>query len=304
MIDERNINDLTEIAGFENCLKDEPMKKHTTFRIGGPARVFIIPRTVEILKNVLLYCREHNIRTFILGNGSNLLVSDKGFDGVIIQLFKNMNTIKREGNNFRVSAGALLASIASRALEEGLTGFEFASGIPGTLGGAVIMNAGAYGAEVGQFVTEVTVLNEDLELVVLKRPQLKFGYRKSSIAEMKGIVLEAVITLKEGNKEDIRSLMDELRLKRQKKQPLEFPSAGSTFKRPEGNFAGKLIMDAGFKGYSVGGAQVSEKHCGFVINKGNATSSDVLELTNIIKEKVLNKDNISLELEVKLLGEF
>ena len=257
-----------------------------------------------MLKKVLVYCREHDIKYFILGNGSNLLVSDKGFDGVIIQIFKNLSSITREENRLRVMAGALLSSVAAKAYEAGLTGFEFASGIPGTLGGAVIMNAGAYGGEMSQVVTEVTVLNSDFEVVVLKEDELKFGYRKSSVADMQGIVLEAVITLKQGNREEIKAVMDDLRVKRKTKQPLEYPSAGSTFKRPEGNFAGKLIMEAGFSGYSVGGAQVSDKHCGFVINKGNATAADVIELTRRIKEKVLKENNIPLELEVKLLGEF
>lgn len=304
MIGDNNIKELVEIAGVENCLENEPMKKHTTFRIGGPARLFISAQSVDVLKKVLVYCRKHDIKYFILGNGSNLLVSDKGFDGVIIQIFKNLSSITREENRLRVMAGALLSSVAAKAYEAGLTGFEFASGIPGTLGGAVIMNAGAYGGEMSQVVTEVTVLNSDFEVVVLKENELKFGYRKSSVADMQGIVLEAVITLKQGNREEIKAVMDDLRVKRKTKQPLEYPSAGSTFKRPEGNFAGKLIMEAGFSGYSVGGAQVSDKHCGFVINKGNATAADVIELTRRIKEKVLKENNIPLELEVKLLGEF
>lgn len=304
MIEEKNIKDLTKIAGLENCFVDEPMKKHTTFRIGGPAKLFIIPQSVEMLKDVLTYCKDNKINTFILGNGSNLLVSDKGFDGVVVQLYKNMNEITREGNSFRISSGALLSQVASKACEAGLTGFEFASGIPGTVGGAVIMNAGAYGGEMSQVITEVTVLTKELEVVVLKKEELFFGYRDSSIARMEAIVLEAVITLKEGNTQEIREVMNELATKRKEKQPLEFPSAGSTFKRPEGNYAGKLIMEAGFRGYSVGGAKVSDKHCGFVVNAGNATAADVMELTKKIKEKVLKDTDIELELEVKLLGEF
>lgn len=301
---EKNIKDLLEIVGSDNCMENEPMKKHTTFRIGGAAKLFVVPQSVDVLKKVLSYCKEQNVKTFILGNGSNLLVSDKGFDGVIIQIYRNMNKIIRDGNSFRIEAGALLSSISAKACEAGLSGFEFASGIPGTLGGAVVMNAGAYGGEMSQVVTEVTLLNDNLEVEVLGKEQLEFGYRKSVVSKKGAVVLEAVITLQEGNVEDIKACMDELRAKRKEKQPLEFPSAGSTFKRPEGNFAGKLIMDAGFRGYSVGGAQVSEKHCGFVINKGNATAEDVIELTNRIKEKILNDNNILLELEVKLLGEF
>lgn len=304
MITEKNIKDLSQIVGSEYCYIDELMKKHTTFKVGGPAKIFLVPNSTEELREVLLYCRNNKLEYFILGNGSNLLVSDNGFDGVIIQIFKNLNDIRREGNSFRVMAGALLASISAKACEAGLTGFEFASGIPGTIGGAVIMNAGAYGGEISQVVAEVTVLTEDLQVKVLKKDSLKFGYRKSSVADMNAIVLEVLVELREGNQEQIKALMDDLRKKRQEKQPLEFPSAGSTFKRPEGNFAGKLIMDAGFRGYSVGGAQVSEKHCGFVVNKGNASSADVIELTNRIKKKVYEKDKIPLELEIKLLGDF
>lgn len=304
MITEKNINDLTQIVGSESCFLDEPMKRHTTFKVGGPAKVFLLPNSVEELSEVLRYCSDNRLEFFILGNGSNLLVSDNGYDGVIVQIFKNLNDIKREGNSFRVMAGALLASVAARACEAGLTGFEFASGIPGTIGGAVIMNAGAYGGEIGQVITEVTVLTRDLQVKVLEKDALEFGYRKSSVADMDAIVLEAVVELKEGNQEQIKAQMTDLRNRRQEKQPLEFPSAGSTFKRPEGNFAGKLIMDAGFRGYSVGGAQVSEKHCGFVVNRGNASASDVIELTNRIKKKIYEKNKVSLELEIKLLGNF
>jgi len=304
MIKEDIIKKIVETAGDESCLENEPMKNHTTFRIGGPARLFVIPKTIDVLRAVINLCKQNDVRTFILGNGSNLLVSDKGFEGVVIQIYRNMNEIVVDGNKITVNAGALLSAIAAKALDNSLKGFEFASGIPGTIGGAVVMNAGAYGGEMCQVVSEVTVLTKDNEIQVLHKNELDFGYRKSAVMARGDIVLSAVLELEKGDREQIRSTMEELKEKRISKQPLQFPSAGSTFKRPDGSFAGKLIMEAGFKGYSVGGAQVSEKHCGFVINKGNATAADVIELTNQIKNKIYAEKNIMLELEVKLLGEF
>ena len=266
------------------------MDRHTTFRIGGPADYFLIPETPEEIKQILNICRDENIPYFILGNGSNLLVSDAGYRGAIIQVFRNMSGITTEGTKIRASAGALLSAIAAEARNASLTGFEFAGGIPGTLGGAVVMNAGAYGGEMKDVLEEVTVLDGDGNIRTLKAEELELGYRTSA--------------LKEGDPEAIRARMRELSEQRTSKQPLEYPSAGSTFKRPEGYFAGKLIMDCGLRGYRVGGAEVSQKHCGFVINAGGATAADVRALMQDVTEKVQEKFGVTLEPEVKFLGDF
>ena len=223
---------------------------------------------------------------------------------MIIQIFKQMNQVDVEGETIHAQAGALLSAVASKALDERLTGFEFAAGIPGTLGGACVMNAGAYGGEMKDVLKEVTVLTKEGEVLTLQKEQLELGYRTSVIAKKGYIVLEAVLGLSFGKKEEIKALMDELKEKRVSKQPLEYPSAGSTFKRPEGYFAGKLIQDAGLRGFRVGGAQVSEKHCGFVINRENATAADVNELMRQVSENVEEKFGVRLEPEVKRLGEF
>lgn len=293
-----------EILGEEKVLTSEPMKRHTTFRIGGPADYFLIPETAEEIRKVLKFCREEKLPYFILGNGSNLLVSDKGYRGVIIQLYRNMCSVTAEGTNIRAASGALLSSIAVAAKNASLTGFEFAGGIPGTLGGAVVMNAGAYGGEMKDVLKEVTVLDEKGNLLTLGAEDLNMGYRTSIIKSAGYLVLEAVIALKEGDQEQIKARMRELTELRTSKQPLEYPSAGSTFKRPEGYFAGKLIMDCGLRGYRVGGAQVSEKHCGFVINAGDATAADVRTLMKDVSDRVWEKFGVTLEPEVKFLGEF
>lgn len=282
----------------------EPMKKHTTFRVGGAADYFAVPQTIEELCKVIGLCRKHEIPYYIMGNGSNLLVSDHGYRGMIIQIFKEMNNISAEGNIVEAEAGALLSAIAAKALEKELAGFEFAAGIPGTLGGACVMNAGAYGGEMKDILKTVIVLSEEGDILVLKREELELGYRTSIIAEKGYTVLKAELELKEGIKEEIRSRMEELKEKRVTKQPLEFASAGSTFKRPEGYFAGKLIQDAGLRGFRIGDAQVSEKHCGFVINKGDATASEIMELITAVTKKVEEQTGIRLETEVKKLGEF
>lgn len=280
------------------------MDRHTTFRIGGPADYFLIPETPEEIKQILNICRDENIPYFILGNGSNLLVSDAGYRGAIIQVFRNMSGITTEGTKIRASAGALLSAIAAEARNASLTGFEFAGGIPGTLGGAVVMNAGAYGGEMKDVLEEVTVLDGDGNIRTLKAEELELGYRTSAVKKNGYLVLEAVISLKEGDPEAIRARMRELSEQRTSKQPLEYPSAGSTFKRPEGYFAGKLIMDCGLRGYRVGGAEVSQKHCGFVINAGGATAADVRALMQDVTEKVQEKFGVTLEPEVKFLGDF
>lgn len=293
-----------QVLGKEQVLFEEPMKSHTTFRIGGPAEVFIIPKSIKQVQMAVKICQEEQIPYFILGNGSNLLVSDRGYRGVIIQMDRNMGEIQVEGTEIQAAAGALLSSIAVAARRESLTGFEFAGGIPGTLGGAVVMNAGAYGGEIKDVLKEVTVMDGDGKIFTLPASELEMGYRTSIIKTAGYLVLSARITLSRGKEEDIKARTRELSEMRTQKQPLDYPSAGSTFKRPEGYFAGKLIMDSGLRGYSVGGAMVSEKHCGFVINKGNATAEDVVSLMKHVTEVVQEKYGVTLEPEVKFLGEF
>lgn len=296
--------ELTNIIEEARIYQEEPMKKHTTFRVGGNADYFVAVRNGEEIAQMIQLCQEMQMPYYILGNGSNLLVSDNGYHGLIIYIGKEMSAITVDGNCMHVQAGALLSKIGSVALQNHLAGFEFASGIPGTVGGAVVMNAGAYGGEMKDILVEVTVLTQDGDVLVLKKEELELGYRTSIIAKKGYIVLGAVIQLREGNPEDIKAKMEELKIQRITKQPLEFASAGSTFKRPEGYFAGKLIDDAGLRGFQVGGAQVSEKHCGFVINKGNATAADIVELMRQVSEKVQEQFGVTLEPEVKRLGEF
>ena len=288
----------------DQILEAEPMSRHTTFRIGGPAKLFLTPGSKEEIKKILKVCKEEELPYFILGNGSNLLVSDKGYDGVVIQLYRSFGKVEVDGTTIYAQAGALLSGIASEAKKASLTGFEFAGGIPGTLGGAVVMNAGAYGGEMKDVLKEVTVLTPDGDILTLTKEELHMGYRTSVVKEAGYIVLEAVLSLESGEQEQIRSRMQELAGMRSSKQPLQYPSAGSTFKRPEGYFAGKLIMDSGLRGYQVGGAQVSEKHCGFVINTGNATAKDVRTLMCDVQRIVEEKYGVRLEPEVKFLGEF
>ena len=304
MLDIEIYNKFCEITGKQQVFCEEPMSRHTTFRIGGPAKYFLCPYSVEELRKILEFCRERQLNYFVLGNGSNLLVSDQVYDGVVIQLYRNFSEIAVEGTKMRIQAGALLSSVARKALEAELTGFEFAGGIPGTLGGGAVMNAGAFGGELKDVLTEVTVLTKEGKVLVLQAKDLQMGYRTSIIKTAGYIVLEAVIELQKGDPEAIRSRMRELTELRTSKQPLEYPSAGSTFKRPEGYFAGKLIMDAGLRGYQVGGAQVAEKHCGFVINKDGATAHDVVQLMKDVVEKVQKEFGVTLEPEVKFLGDF
>lgn len=295
---------LCDLLGEESVLANEPMSKHTTFRIGGPADYFTIPQNAEEIKKIIAACNELKVPYYILGNGSNLLVGDKGFRGVVIQVYKNMSEVQAEGERIYAKAGALLSKVAAEALGHGLKGAEFASGIPGTLGGAVVMNAGAYGGEMRHVLESATVLTTDGEVITLSAEELELGYRTSVVAKKSYIVLEAVLKLEAGNTDEIRSYMEELKGKRVTKQPLEYPSAGSTFKRPEGYFAGKLIEDAGLRGFRVGDAQVSEKHCGFVINRGKATAEDVISLMEQVSDKVEAVTGIRLEPEVKRIGEF
>ena len=293
-----------EIVGENKVLEQEPMARHTTFRIGGPADYFVELGSIEQIRAAIQVCREENLPWFVLGRGSNLLVSDKGYRGVILSIYKDFQKTEIQGETVTVQAGVLLTTLSGKVLDASLTGLEFASGIPGTIGGAVVMNAGAYGGEMKDIVRKVTVLDQDGEVRTLTCGEMQFGYR-TSLAKKKGyIVLGAELTLKQGEKEKIRGEMQALKAKRIEKQPLEFPSAGSTFKRPEGYFAGKLIMDAGLRGAAVGGAQVSEKHCGFGVNPENPPAADVRELMRQVQGKVQEQFGVHLEPEVRFLGEF
>lgn len=296
------VNDIKEIFKNSDISFDEPMSSHTTFRIGGPAKVFYKPSTIEGLKSMIKYCIEKNIDYYIMGNGSNLLVSDKGYDGVVIQLYKNMNKVHVKDTIMKAQAGILLVQLARQAMELGLEGLEFASGIPGTLGGAIYMNAGAYSGEMKNVVEAVTVLTKYGEIKILDKDFITFGYRESSMMDNEEIILESTIKLKRGNKVFIKKLMTELNKKRKDKQPLDLPSGGSTFKRPEGYYAGKLIMDAGLKGYRIGDAMVSDKHCGFVVNIGNATSEEVISLVQHIQITVKEMFNVDLHTEIQKIG--
>ena len=297
------INKLVNIVGSENVLQDEPMKKHTTFKVGGPADYLVTPHSEEQLSELISYFKENGIPYFIMGNGSNLIVKDRGIRGVVIKLGSNFSECRIEGNLLYAASGTLMSKLGKVALENGLTDFEWGAGIPGTIGGAVVMNAGAYGGEIKDIIVNARVLTEDGDIIELSKDELNLGYRTSCIIPNNYIVLSACLKLEEGNAENIKNKMNELATARREKQPLEYPSAGSTFKRPEGYFAGKLIMDTGLRGYKVGGAQVSEKHCGFVINAGNATASDILDLISDIRDRVEDKFGVRLETEVKVVGE-
>ncbi|MCR5101937.1 MAG: UDP-N-acetylmuramate dehydrogenase [Butyrivibrio sp.] len=288
----------------ENILTDELMSRHTTFRTGGPASCFIRISTREELSKIIDYLNKCEQNYYVLGNGSNLLVSDKGYEGVILSTTEAFNKVECVGNQIIAQAGALNSRIAACARDNGLTGFEFAAGIPGSIGGAMVMNAGAYGGEMSQVVKTVDIVDKSGEMMTLDNETMEFGYRHSVIKNSKYIVTGVVLELQKGDPETIKNKMNELAAKRREKQPLEYASAGSTFKRPEGYFAGKLIQDAGLCGMSVGDAQVSEKHCGFVINRGNATASQIMELIKKVQETVYQNSGVQLETEVITLGQF
>lgn len=285
------------------ALFDEPMKNHTTFRIGGNADCFVSVSDENEITSLIAYCKRENIPYMIMGNGSNMLVGDNGIRGVVIQIFKNMNECRIEGTKAYVQSGALLSSVAAALLRAELTGFEEISGIPGTVGGAVYMNAGAYGGEIKNVIETVTFLDKNGEIKTLSADELDFSYRHSIFEDNGGIILSCVMKLEKGNYDEIRAKMSEYTKRRNDKQPISMPSAGSTFKRPEGYFAGKLIQDSNLMGYSIGGAQVSEKHAGFVINTGNATAADVLALIKHIQDTVYKNFGVMLEPEVRLIGE-
>ena len=280
------------------------MSRHTTFCVGGEAEAFLRIRNKEQLEKLIPYFKLAELPYFVIGNGSNLLVGDKGYRGIILYLGDGMDQIQVDGNRLTVQAGCLMSRIAREACEHALTGFEFASGIPGSIGGGVVMNAGAYDGELGQIVTKVWVMNEEGEILVLNNQDMEFGYRTSVIKKRPFIVVQVEMELQPGNQEEIAAKMTELNRRRRDKQPLQYPSAGSTFKRPQGYFAGKLIMDAGLRGYSIGGACVSEKHCGFIINKNHASAADVAEVICEVQERVKEKFGVTLETEVILLGDF
>lgn len=301
------------MAGFEELVAKElpalklsvrePMSAHTSFRIGGPADYYALPCREE-LAPLLRLAAQAQLAVTVIGRGSNLLVGDRGIRGLVVEIGDAMSAVRAEGQRIVAEAGALLSKAAQTAAAEGLGGMEFAAGIPGNVGGAVVMNAGAYGGEMRDVIERVTVLDGDGVLRELSCGELELGYRHSCIPSRKGIVVEAVFALEPGLEEEIRARMAELGRRRLAKQPLEYPSAGSTFKRPPGYFAGKLIMDAGLRGYAVGGAQVSEKHCGFVINRGNATAKDVRQLMCDVADRVEERFGVRLEPEVRMVGEF
>ena len=292
------LTQITDIVGRENVLTDEPMSRHTTFLAGGPAAYFVTPQNEMQLAQLIKICPEY----YVIGRGSNLLVRDAGYSGVILYLGRMFSEIRITGNRMIAGAGAKLSEIAARAAEAGLTGFEFAHGIPGTLGGAVVMNAGAYGGEMKDVLTSVRVLNKDGEIEELPAEALALGYRHSLVPEKGWTVLSAELCLQPGVRTEIEAKMQELMAKRREKQPLEFASAGSTFKRPEGHFAGQLIQEAGCKGLSVGRAQVSEKHAGFVINTCGATATDILALIEEVQKRVYEHSGVMLEPEVRIIG--
>lgn len=298
------IDKLREILPEEQICIGEPMARHTTFRVGGPADYFAEPKNEKELAEIRRLCREEGIPCYILGNGSNLLVSDRGYRGVMILLGKAWSEITADGSRICAGAGALLSAVAKQAWNAGLTGLEFAAGIPGTVGGGLVMNAGAYGSEMAAVLESADVLTAEGEVLTLSAKELSLGYRTSCIPEKEYVVLRAVFALRPGDRDAVAGRMKELAAQRRQKQPLEYPSAGSTFKRPQGYFAGKLIQDAGLRGFCVGGAQVAEKHCGFVINKGDATASDIMKLCREVQKEVRDRFGVELELEVKVLGDF
>ena len=293
-----------------SVLREEPMKNHTTFRVGGPAEYFLTVATTEQLQTTVKLCNRYGMPWFVLGNGSNLLVSDTGVRGVVLRLSGEFNGCEikeniQTGSADAVAGGAmLLSAFAMQLAKKGFSGFEFAAGIPGSVGGAVMMNAGAYGGEIKDCIIQAEIVTEDGECRIFSAEELCLSYRHSILTEQKGIVTKAWFSFPIGSKLFILSNIEMLNRKRKEKQPLEYPSAGSTFKRPEGNFAGKLIMEAGLAGKQIGGAAVSEKHCGFVINKENATATDIYTLMQHVIQTVEETSGIRLEPEVKLLGDF
>ncbi len=304
MIETTILKEIEAFASEGALLYNEPLRNHTTFKVGGEADAFLSVKTQEELIKALQWCHEKEVPYFVMGNGSNLLVSDKGYRGLVISIGKELAGITCEGTRITAQAGALLSSVAQMALKNNLTGMEFASGIPGSIGGAMVMNAGAYDGEMKMIVESVTILSEDGQIRTFSNEEMEFGYRTSRLKREKGIVLSVTVSLQKGDRDAILEKMNDFAARRREKQPLEYPSAGSTFKRPEGYFAGKLIMDAGLRGYMVGGAQVSEKHCGFVINKQEATADNIYTLIHDVQKKVKDASGVTLEPEVIFVGDF
>lgn len=294
---------IKEVVGPENIKLDEPMKNHTSFKVGGLADILVTPVSVMQLSEILKLCKNENVPIFVMGNGTNLIVRDKGIRGVVIKVYDNLNEFTVKDDIITAYAGILLSKISSAACKKGLSGLEFASGIPGTLGGAVTMNAGAYGGEMKDVIIETQYMDRDGELKVIRNEEHQFGYRTSLIQKHSGIVIRSSMKLKKGKTEEIKALMAEFTKRRKDKQPLEMPSAGSVFKRPEGYFAGKLIEDCGLRGYRIGGAEVSNKHCGFIVNSGNAEAKDILNLITHIQSTVKMKFGIDMQTEVRIVGE-
>ena len=295
---------LAAIVGKEHILTDEPMAAHTTFRVGGPADYLVSPESPEQVAAVVGLCRQQEVPFMVIGNGSNLLVSDAGYRGVLIKLLENYQEVTIHDRIIYAQAGALLSTIARKAARYTLTGMEFAAGIPGTIGGAMMMNAGAYGGEMKDIVSQVTVLDGEGRICQYSNADMQFGYRDSIVAHKDLTVLEVTLQLEVGEAEEIKAEMDRLAEQRTSKQPLEYPSAGSTFKRPEGYYAGALIQEAGLRGYQIGGAKVSEKHCGFVINSDHATAADVKALIDHIRQTVYENSGVMMTPEVRFVGEF
>lgn len=293
---------LTKILDPKDIQIDEPMKNHTSFKVGGPVDILANPENYQQVVDIIKLCKENNVPYYIIGNGTNLLVKDGGIRGLVIKLCK-LNQIILEEEQIIAKSGALLKEVSDIALEQGLTGFEFACGIPGSIGGAVAMNAGAYNGEISNVIESAKVIDNDGNVRILNKDELELGYRMSSILKYGYTVIEVTFKLEKGEYEKIKGRIEDLSKRRNEKQPLEYPSAGSTFKRPEGYFAAKLIEDSGLKGMKVGGAEVSEKHSGFIINKGDATAKDILDLVKLVQTRVKDKFNVDLFTEVRIIGE-
>lgn len=304
MIEKTIVEEIKKMLPSDIIFENEPMKKHTTFSVGGEAKLYICIKEISQLQQLMSYLTGNKIPYFIIGNGSNLLVSDNGFNGVIIEIGNAFSGVSVENNRIRAKAGTLLSKVSNYAMKESLSGIEFASGIPGTIGGAVVMNAGAYDGEMKQVVKEVTILCPDGKIITLSNDEMQFGYRFSVIKKNPYVVLEVALELDKKEQKEIKKKMEDFSNRRREKQPLEYPSAGSTFKRPKGYYAGKLIMDSNLRGFKIGGAQVSEKHCGFIINKDNAAAKDIYLLVKEVQKRVKETSGVMLETEIIFLGEF
>ena len=298
-----NYTNLEKYIDKENIRYDEPMSKHTTLKVGGNCDVMVLPKTNEDILNVINFAKENNVPVTVIGNGSKLLVLDGGIRGIVIKLSSKFASYTIEDNYIEVAAGMSLPRLSIIAKDNGLSGLEFAAGIPGNVGGAVYMNAGAYGSEMSNIIEEVTFIDEACNIKTISNEECNFAYRNSIFRSKDYVILSTKLKLVHGNKEEIAALMKKNNDSRREKQPLEYPNAGSTFKRPEGYFVGKLIDDLGLKGYQIGDAQISTKHSGFIVNVGKATAKDVVKLINHIKEKVLEANNVKLEEEIIVLGE-